>query len=187
MLYSIRNICYVLRVFYDRSLLGRCFRGFILPTLVNCSAVWCPTADTYHKLLDRVVRGASFLTGVVFDCDIAHRRSVEVICMLYNIRCNPMHPLYGALSVPYVPVRVTSGTLVAHRYAYAPPHCAHRRTAGRLFPSQCICGAILLTLYSMMWDWRVSRAVPLHFHWHKLLYSSLTSTIFLYLLFLSKG
>ena len=34
-----------------------------------------------------------------------------------------MHPLYGALPVPYVPVRVTRGALVAHRHTYAPPRC----------------------------------------------------------------
>ena len=60
-------------------------------------------------ILDRVVSSASFLTGGVFECDLAHRRSVAVLCMLYKIRCNPMHPLFGALPVPYVPVRVTRG------------------------------------------------------------------------------
>ena len=48
-----------------------------------CSAVWCSAADTHLKLLDRVVRGDRFLTGGVFECDIAHRRSVAVRCMLY--------------------------------------------------------------------------------------------------------
>ena len=28
------------RVFYDRSLLQSCFRGFVLPVLLHCSAVW---------------------------------------------------------------------------------------------------------------------------------------------------
>ena len=46
--------------------------------------------------------------------------------MLYKIMCNPMHPLYGALPVPYVTVRCsTSGALVAHRYTYAPPRCGN--------------------------------------------------------------
>ena len=36
-----------------------------------------------------------------------------------------MHPLYGALPVPYVPVRVTRGAVIAHRYTYVP----HRYTA----------------------------------------------------------
>ena len=59
----------------------------------------------------------------MFECDIAHLRSVSVLCMLYKIGCNPMHPLNGALPGLYVPVRVTRGALVAHRYTYAPPRC----------------------------------------------------------------
>ena len=96
------------QVFRDRSLLGRCFRCFVLPVLEYCSAVWCSAADTHHRLLDRVVSGASFLTGGVFECDLAHGRSVAVLCMLNTIRCNPMHPLCGAFPVPYVPVRIVS-------------------------------------------------------------------------------
>ena len=72
------------RVFHDRSLLGRCFRGFVLPFLSYCSAVWCLAGDTQLKLLDREVSGARFLAGGVFDCDIAHRRSVAVLCILYK-------------------------------------------------------------------------------------------------------
>ena len=70
-----------------------------------------------------VVNGACFLTGGVLDCDLAHRRSVAVLCMLYKTRCYPMHSLCDALLVPYVPVLVTRGALVAHRYTYAPPRC----------------------------------------------------------------
>ena len=43
----------------------------------------------------------------------------------------PMHHLYGALPWPYVPVKVTRGSLVAHRFTYALPRCRtsqHRRT-----------------------------------------------------------
>ena len=29
----------------------------------------------------------------VIECDIADRRSVAVLCMLYKIRCNPIHPM----------------------------------------------------------------------------------------------
>ena len=55
------------RVFQDRLLLGRCFRGFVLPVLEYCSAVWCLDADRYLKLLVRVVSGARFPTRGVFD------------------------------------------------------------------------------------------------------------------------
>ena len=109
-------------MFHDRSLLGRCFRGIVLPVLGYYSAVWCSAADTHLKLLDRAVSGARFLTGGVFECDIAHRRSVAARCMLYKTRCNPVHPLNDALPGSYVPVRVAGGALVAHRYTYA-PHC----------------------------------------------------------------
>ena len=78
---------------------------------------------THLKLLDRVVSGACFLAGGVLYCNLSHRRSVAVLCMLYKIRCNSMHPLCGALPVPYVPVRITRGALIAHRYTYAPPRC----------------------------------------------------------------
>ena len=111
------------QVFHDRLLLGRCFQSLVLPVLEYCSAVCCSAANTHHKLLDRVVSGESFLTGDMIECDLAHRRSVAVLCMLYKIRCNPMHPLYGALPVQYVPVQVTRGAVIAHRYTYTPPHC----------------------------------------------------------------
>ena len=94
------------QVFHDRLLLERCLSGFVLPVLKYCSAGWCSAADTHLRLLDQVVSGAIFLTGGVFECDFAHRRCVAVLCILYKIRCNQTHPLYGALPVPYVPVRL---------------------------------------------------------------------------------
>ena len=32
-----------------------------------------------------------------------------------------MHPLYGPLPVPYVPVLITRRAVIAHRYTYSPP------------------------------------------------------------------
>ena len=75
-------------VFHDRLLLERCFRGFILPVFEYCCEVWYSATNKNLKLQDRVVSGASFLTGGVFECDLAHRRSVAILCMLYMIRCN---------------------------------------------------------------------------------------------------
>ena len=34
-----------------------------------------------------------------------------------------MHPLCGALPVPYVPVQVTRGAVIAHQFTYVPPRC----------------------------------------------------------------
>ena len=71
---------------------------------------------------------------------------------------NSVHTLNNALPGPYVPVRVTRGALVAHWYTYAPAPAEPRSTAGLLFPSRCPSGTILLTQYSMVGDWWVSRA-----------------------------
>ena len=54
------------RVFHDRLVLGRSFRSLLLPVLEKqCGA--------RLQILGRVVKGASFFTGGVFECDIAHR------------------------------------------------------------------------------------------------------------------
>ena len=47
------------RVFHDGSLLGRCFRGFVLPVLRYSSAVWCSAADTHlnYSTVQSVVPG----------------------------------------------------------------------------------------------------------------------------------
>ena len=103
------------QVFHDRVLLGRCFRGFVLPVLGYCSAVWCSAANRHLKKTSR--------PSIQWCPDISHRRSMAVVCMLYKIRCNPVHPLNVAVPGPYVPARVTRGALVAHRYTYALPHC----------------------------------------------------------------
>ena len=118
------------QVFHDQSLLLS-FWSFVLPVLEYCSAVWCSAADSHLKLLDRIVRSAGFLARGVLDCYLAHRRSVAELCMLFKIKSNPMHPLSGALPLPYVPARVTRGALVAHRHSFAPPRCRtsqYRRT-----------------------------------------------------------
>ena len=51
--------------------------------------------------------------------------------MLFKIKSNPMHPLSGALPLPYVLARVTHGALVTHMHSFAPPRCRtsqYRRT-----------------------------------------------------------
>ena len=53
----------------------------------------------------------------------AHRRTVTVMCMVSMIRSNSTHPLRDALHLPYVPERVTRGSLIAHRHSFTPPRC----------------------------------------------------------------
>ena len=113
---------------------------------------------------------ARFLTGGVFECDISHRRSVAVLCMLYQIRCNPVHPLNGAL-LDRMCQRGLHGVLWLHigtvMHSLAAEPCS---TAGFLFPFRCPSGTILLAPFSMVWDSRVSRAEPMLLYWPKLLY-----------------
>ena len=75
----------VLRAFNDRLFLGRRFRRILLPVLENCSVGWCSAADTSLNL-----QTLNY---------IAHHRYMAVLCMLYKIRCSPLHPIYCALSV----------------------------------------------------------------------------------------
>ena len=76
-----------------------------------------------------------------------------------------MYPLYGALTEKYVPVCATRGAVIAHRYTYSPPRCRTSQYLGLLFACQYLCGTILVTPYSMVWGWRVSREGPKHFNW----------------------
>ena len=111
------------QVFHDQLLLVRSFWSFVLPILEYCSAVWCSAADSHLKLLDIVGRSAGFLAGGVLESNLAHRRSVAELGMLFKIRNNPIHPLSGALPLLYVPAHVTRGALVAHRHSFAPSRC----------------------------------------------------------------
>ena len=51
----------------------KCFRGFDFPIFEYCSAVWCSDAHTPNRLSDRVISGASFLSGGVLECNLFHR------------------------------------------------------------------------------------------------------------------
>ena len=146
------------RVFHDRSLLERCFRGFVMPVLECCSAVLCSAADTHLKLLDRAVSGARFLTEVCLSVAfiIVDLLQFCVCCIRSGVtRCTRLMMRYldrmcqcGLHAVP---------GLVTHRYTYMRQLSAEPcSTAGLLFPSQCPSGTILLTPYSMVWDWPVS-------------------------------
>ena len=121
------------RVFHDLSLLLRSFWSFVLPVLEYCSAVWCSATDSHLQLLDRVVKSASFLAGSVLDCNLAHRRSVAELDMLFKIKRNPMHPLSSELPLLYcrrvlllviwLLIGTRSGLLVVGLVSIAEPLC----------------------------------------------------------------
>ena len=68
--------------------------------------------------------------------------SSSICCMLFKIKSNPMHPLSGALPLPYVPARVTPGALVAHRHSFSPPHCRTSQYRRTFVPLSFLTGAV---------------------------------------------
>ena len=156
------------RLFHDRSLLERCFRGFVLTVVEYCSAVWCSAANTHLKLLDRAVSGARFPVCLSMTLFIIDLLQFCVCCISSGVtRCTRLMMRYldcmcqcGLHAVPWSHI----GILMRH--LAAEPHS----TAGLLFPSQCPSGTILLTPYSMVWDRRVSRVGPMLFYCPKQLY-----------------
>ena len=60
------------------------FKIFLLVLVHLNFIVLSPFLIKYHLIFI----GARFLIGGLFECDIAHRRSVAVMCMLYKIGCN---------------------------------------------------------------------------------------------------
>ena len=128
------------RVFHGRSLLGRCFWGFVLPVLECCSAVWCSAADTHLKLLNRAVSGAQFLTGGVFEVTLLIVDLwLSCVCFIRSgvTRCILLMVLYldhmcqcGLHAVLWSHI-----TTLMHHLAAEP--CS---TAGLLFPSHCASG-----------------------------------------------
>ena len=158
-------------MFHDRSLRLRSFIVFVLLVLYYYSAVWCSVADSFLKLRDRVIRSACFIAGGVLESNLSHRRSVSVLCMLFQIKSNPMHPVSGALPLPYVPARITRGALVAHRHSFAPPLCRTSQYP-KIFVhlSVSLDGVILMILCFMVWEGRALRAEPIPSCWPNLLF-----------------
>ena len=133
------------QVFHDRSLLLRSFWCFVLPVLEYCSAVWCSGAYSHLKLLDTVVRCASFWTATLplddlwqcYACYLKQRITRQFLCRM--CRCLLFVLLWLLIYIC--------------RHSFAHPRCLELLTGvGPLWPSQCLCGTLLMTLCLMVWD-----------------------------------
>ena len=93
--------------------LGDAFGSLTVPTNEMSTVLLCGARLLIYTL-KKTNRPCSqwrpFLPRGMFECDIACCWSEVLLYMLFMIRCNPMHPLYGALPVPYAEVLVTRGT-----------------------------------------------------------------------------
>ena len=100
---------------------------------------------TFEKHLRSVSRAASKRLGIL-------RKSWQVLHdRLLLGRC------FWDFVLPVLWLHI--GTLM--RLLAAEPRC----TGIILFPCHYLCGTIMVTPYSMVWDWRVSRAGPMPFYW----------------------
>ena len=133
------------------SLLERCPRYFVLPVLYYSTALQCGLGCRYsNKTTEPCSQWCPFFNWSVFECDIAHRRYVAVLCMVFKIRCNPIYAPSLSCSIYRMcqcglHAVLWSQTCILMRLLTA----ESRSTAGLLFPSQCLCGTIMPTLYSM--------------------------------------
>ena len=112
--------------------LERRYRGFLSrPILEYCSVVWCSAADT-HQLLDRVVSGVCFI-----NC--------KCVCTLFMVLylCRMCQCGLHVVLWPHIDILMR---LIA---------TGPGSNARLLFPSQRLCGMILLTMYSLVWDRRL--------------------------------
>ena len=129
--------------------------GFCPARFVVRSTVWCSAADAHLKLLDVQsvvpVLSMSLLIVDPWQYCVCCIRSGAALCTLLMV-CSSW--TVGASSG----YKRCSGRTSVHLIAAEP-----RSTAGPVFPSRCPSGTILLALYSMVWDWRVSRAEPMFF------------------------
>ena len=133
------------RVFHDRLILGRCFRG---PP--HCSAVWCSAADTRLKLPR--IQWCQFLNWGWVCLNV----TLQIVDLWQYYVCCTRSCLTRCtlFVVPYL------GRTYTRCFSRTSVHSASHRYrpssfAELLLPCQYRCGAILVTPYSMVWDWRV--------------------------------
>ena len=102
-----------------------------VPLCVNWSA-----ADTQLRLSVRVVSLASVLSSSVLECYLSPPGSLAILCILYKINSNHIHPFCGALPrCDFCDSSVTRGTLFVHRYTYAPPPCRTSQCSRTFIPN----------------------------------------------------
>ena len=143
------------RLFHDRLHSGFCPASFEVLYIVVLSCRYT------LKLLDRVVSGARFLS---VECDIAHHQSVAVLCMLYKSSAPDASSLWCSTCA------VCAGAGYTRCCDRTSVHLCSLTLQNLAVPEdfyfrQYLYGTIWVTTYSMVWDWRISRAGSIPFYW----------------------
>ena len=110
------------KIFGEPSILKKCFNSYILPCLEYCAPAWSSAANSHLKLLDKNVRSCKFLIPDL-EIDLAHRRVVSSLCMLYKILHNPRHPLNSELPGFFQPARITRYALRVNSLSFGAVRC----------------------------------------------------------------
>ena len=114
---------------------------------------------TFLDIIKLQIVKFNYFINIVTQMIISHRRSVAVLFIRSGVtQCTFLMVLYLDLMHQcglHVVLWSHISTLMLH---LAAEPCS---TAGLLFPYRCPSGTILLTQYSMAWDWWVSRAGPM--------------------------
>ena len=107
-------------------MIGRSFRNLFDALSCRCCSIaqQCSARLPIHILKYWTELSGMLIFGIgVLACNLAHRRSVVVLNMLFKIKSNRMHHLSGALPLPYVPARITRDALAIQRHSFAPARC----------------------------------------------------------------
>ena len=111
---------------------------------------------TFEKHLRPVSRAASQRLGILRK---SWQVSIPWLIASWEMLSGFCPVRFGVLFCCWYTPVIHIGTLM--RLLAAKPSS----TAGLLFLCQHLCGTILVTMYSMVWNWRVSRAGPMLFYW----------------------
>ena len=111
------------KIYGDPCILLKCFNYFILSCFENCSPVWYSAADSHLNLLDRNLNACKFLIPDL-STDLWHRRSINCLCMFFQIYHSSAHPLYSELSSLFHFVRETIRAVHSHSHSFSFVRCS---------------------------------------------------------------
>ena len=109
-------------MFWDNSIVARCFWSFILLILEYCSSVWMSVPVSYLSLFDRVVRSVFSLSGDAIRCDLWDRCRDFVLPLFYH-RGSAGHSVGHLFPQLFAAGRPTRHNLAMHSYTLVCPRC----------------------------------------------------------------